>query len=266
MANLLGEDTRDHINLLDRERDPTFLRSESRDVDVLALISGREGGSDDDEDEDDDPLSPRGGFTQVTEASAPPVVSIQSMDFEETESYTWRMNHTRRFYHDIGNWWTSTRRTTAWKWVLVVTIGFLVGVMGVGVHELTSSLNAFKFDTTFEIFNKSTGDRAVAFFVFVFISIFFALVACGCCIAEPGATGSGIPEVKSYLNGVNLNKIVRVRILPFKLIGMCFSCASGLPLGKEGPMIHCGSVTGAAVSQGKTFTFGYDTSWTKFQG
>ena len=46
---------------------------------------------------------------------------------------------------------------------------------------------------------------------------------------------------------------------------MIFAVSAGLPLGKEGPMIHCGAVIGAAVSQGKTFTFGFDTSWTKFQ-
>lgn len=30
-------------------------------------------------------------------------------------------------------------------------------------------------------------------------------------------------------------------------------------------MIHAGAVAGAAISQGKTATFGFDTSWTKFQ-
>ena len=30
-------------------------------------------------------------------------------------------------------------------------------------------------------------------------------------------------------------------------------------------MIHAGSVAGAAISQGKSMTFGFDTSWTKFQ-
>lgn len=30
-------------------------------------------------------------------------------------------------------------------------------------------------------------------------------------------------------------------------------------------MIHIGSIVGAAISQGKSFTFGWDTSWTKFQ-
>jgi chloride channel 7 len=85
------------------------------------------------------------------------------------------------------------------------------------------------------------------------------------CWIEPAAAGSGIPEIKAYLNGINLNKVVRIRVLFAKVLGMCFSVSSGLPLGKEGPMIHSGSIVGAAVSQGKTITFGFDTSWTKFQ-
>jgi len=54
-------------------------------------------------------------------------------------------------------------------------------------------------------------------------------------------------------------------VLFSKVVGMCLSVSSGLPLGKEGPMIHAGSIIGAAVSQGNTITFGFDTSWSVFQ-
>ena len=50
---------------------------------------------------------------------------------------------------------------------------------------------------------------------------------------EPTAAGSGIPEIKAYLNGINLNKVVRIRVLIFKVIGMCFSVSAGLPLGNN---------------------------------
>ena len=88
---------------------------------------------------------------------------------------------------------------------------------------------------------------------------------------EPLAAGSGIPEIKSYLNGVKVGHVVRFRTLitkfrvyhtlslrspdrfkpgihrPSILIntvqatGVLFSVAGGLFVGKEGPMIHSGT-------------------------
>ena len=104
-----------------------------------------------------------------------------------------------------------------------------------------------------------------AFFSYVFISLFLVSCAGALCWLEPAAAGSGIPEIKAFLNGVNLDKVVKFRVVVAKVLGMCFSCAAGLPLGKEGPMIHAGSIIGAAVSLGQTITFGFDTSWNKFQ-
>lgn len=46
---------------------------------------------------------------------------------------------------------------------------------------------------------------------------------------------------------------------------MACSVAGGLPIGKEGPMIHSGAVVGAGLSQGKSTTLGCDTSFSKFQ-
>lgn len=40
-----------------------------------------------------------------------------------------------------------------------------------------------------------------------------------------------------------------MKTLVCKVVGIVFSCASGLPFGKEGPMVHAGSVIAAAVSQ-----------------
>ena len=169
----------------------------------------------------------------------------------------------RRFFQDRGHWWTSSRRTTAYKWVLVVITGIVIGVMGFGVSNGINALTNFKFHTA----NSYLNDKkwANAFFSFLTISVTYALAAGCLCAIEPAAAGSGIPEIKAFLNGVNLNRIVRIKVLYTKVIGMILSVSSGLPLGKEGPMIHTGSIVGAAVSQGKTITFGFDTSWSKFQ-
>lgn len=58
---------------------------------------------------------------------------------------------------------------------------------------------------------------------------------------EPAACGSGIPEMKGYLNGANFARAVRLKTLVVKAVGVMFSVSAGLPIGKEGPMVHIGS-------------------------
>ncbi len=128
---------------------------------------------------------------------------------------------------------------------------------------MTGILTQYKFGITTSYIDDNNWSSA--FFSFLFFCLFYELIAGVLCWIEPAAAGSGIPEIRSFLNGINLNKAVRIRVLICKVIGMCFAQAGGLPLGKEGPMIHAGAIVGAAVSQGKTITFGLDTSWTKFQ-
>ena len=49
------------------------------------------------------------------------------------------------------------------------------------------------------------------------------------------------------------------------VIGIIFACSAGLPLGKEGPMVHAGAVIAAGVSQGKANMWGLNTAFSKFQ-
>ena len=77
----------------------------------------------------------------------------------------------------------------------------------------------------------------------------FILVAWYTVYLEPLAAGSGIPEIKCFLNGINIPRVVSIKTLVCKIIGIIFSCSAGLPLGKEGPMVHAGAVVAAAVSQ-----------------
>ncbi|CAE8656075.1 unnamed protein product, partial [Polarella glacialis] len=77
---------------------------------------------------------------------------------------------------------------------------------------------------------------------------FVTIAAWLVCYYEVLAAGSGIPEIKCYLNGVKLPKVVGFRTLIAKAVGIVFSVAAGLPCGKEGPMIHSGAIVGAMVS------------------
>jgi Voltage gated chloride channel len=103
-----------------------------------------------------------------------------------------------------------------------------------------------------------------AFLAFVFYQVLFASIASIFVWIEPVSAGSGIPEVKCFLNGIDIPRIVRVKTLLCKVIGVTFSVAAGLPVGKEGPMVHSGAVVAAGISQGKTQFWGVDTSFSKF--
>jgi len=49
---------------------------------------------------------------------------------------------------------------------------------------------------------------------------------------EPITAGSGIPQVKCYLNGVKIPRIVRIKTLAVKSIGVITSVIGGLAGGK----------------------------------
>lgn len=49
---------------------------------------------------------------------------------------------------------------------------------------------------------------------------------------QPIAAGSGIPQVKCYLNGVKIPRVVRIKTLFVKVIGVICSVVGGLAVGK----------------------------------
>ncbi|OBS75495.1 hypothetical protein A6R68_14022 [Neotoma lepida] len=103
------------------------------------------------------------------------------------------------------------RRYEAVKWMVVFAIGVCTGLVGLFVDFSVRLFTQLKFG--------------------------------------PVAAGSGIPEIKCYLNGVKVPGIVRLRTLLCKVFGVLFSVAGGLFVGKEGPMIHSGAVVGAGLPQ-----------------
>lgn len=49
---------------------------------------------------------------------------------------------------------------------------------------------------------------------------------------EPVAAGSGIPQVKCYLNGIKIPRVVRFKTLVVKVVGVVSSVVGGLAVGK----------------------------------
>uniref|UniRef100_A0A914RSM9 Chloride channel protein n=1 Tax=Parascaris equorum TaxID=6256 RepID=A0A914RSM9_PAREQ len=65
----------------------------------------------------------------------------------------------------------------------------------------------------------------------------------------PQAIGSGIPEMKTILRGVQLKECLSFRTLLAKMVGLALAIGSGFPIGKEGPFVHVGSIVANLISR-----------------
>ena len=134
-----------------------------------------------------------------------------------------------------------------------------------GVRKLTTS----KLENLYDNLEKErdgTQGSTVGFFVYALTNMSMVLfAACMVVLGEPMAAGSGIPEIKTMLNGIKVPNAVTIKALVCKVIGVLFSVAGSLPCGKEGPMIHSGSILGAGIPLGKSSLLGVDFSFKYFQ-
>jgi chloride channel 2 len=55
---------------------------------------------------------------------------------------------------------------------------------------------------------------------------------------SPRAAGSGIPEMKCILAGVNLDEHMNNATVLAKVLGLVLMCGAGMPVGREGPLVH----------------------------
>jgi chloride channel 3/4/5 len=83
------------------------------------------------------------------------------------------------------------------------------------------------------------GSYVVEYSVFVLLSVLFATCASLLVVNfSLYAKQSGIPEVKVVLGGFVIRRFLGAWTLIVKSLGLCLAVASGMWLGKEGPLVH----------------------------
>ena len=223
---------------------------------------------------------------------------IQSHNYEPDESEVWRAYVAQVHFSNRGQWWTTGKKRALKRWILTFLVGVIQAFVAVSCNFSSRYLAQTKFDYVNKLLNPDSSSNAMdpsmhlqldddmtknlddatpldtelpfsrpgvsAFWAFCFIQVLYASIASMFVWIEPVSGGSGIPEIKCFLNGIDIPRVVRVKTLVCKVIGVTFSVAAGFPIGMEGPMVHIGSVVAAAISQGKTKFWGVDTSFTKF--
>lgn len=139
---------------------------------------------------------------------------------------------------------------TVFRWVLALLIG--AGTAGVAffIDYFCLVLYRAKFERVLAAIEDCGGCLSRPFGVYVGVNFLFTAVAAVTVCVAPVAAGSGIPEIKCYLNGVKIPGVLHPKTLVAKATGVLFSVAAGLPCGKEGPMIHSGAVVAAGLARG----------------
>lgn len=175
-------------------------------------------------------------------------LKYESLDYDNSENQLF-LEEERRMSH------MNFRCLEISRWVICGFIGLLTGLIACFIDIVVEFLADQKYvvvkkniDNFTEVGGLSISLVLWAVLNTAFIMIGSIIVAC----FEPIAAGSGIPQIKCYLNGVKIPRVVRLKTLVVKVCGVICSVAGGLAVGKEGPMIHSGAVVAAGVSQGRS--------------
>ncbi|KAG9130835.1 hypothetical protein Leryth_016979 [Lithospermum erythrorhizon] len=187
------------------------------------------------------------GRIKKTDAS-----SVESLDYEVIENYAYRLEQAKR--GKLYAWYS-----VVVKWLFALATGIGTGLAAVFINIAVENFAGWKFSLTFSIIQKS---YFAGFVVYMLINL--ALVFSSVYIIThfaPAAAGSGIPEIKGYLNGIDTHGILLFRTLVGKIFGSIGSVGGGLALGKEGPLVHTGACIASLLGQGGSTKYHLNSRW-----
>ncbi|GAV74798.1 CBS domain-containing protein/Voltage_CLC domain-containing protein [Cephalotus follicularis] len=178
--------------------------------------------------------------------------TVESLDYEVIENYAYREEQAQRGKLYVGYY-------VVVKWLFALLIGIGTGLAAVFINISVENFAGWKFALTFSIIQKS---YMAGFLVYILINL--GLVFSSVYIITkfaPAAAGSGIPEIKGYLNGVDIRGILLFRTLIGKIFGSIGSVGGGLALGKEGPLVHIGACIASLLGQGGSTKYHLSSRW-----
>ena len=205
-------------------------------------------------DDDDDDTSPLIESGLVCRGSSLYQLDtrLESLDYEIPQSIIRQTDQHRRTKK-------SPTRIELERWVCCFFIGLSVGITGILITVSIDILGTWKIKLLQHLFHGHNKNWApeVTWISINFILVLFSSLLC--VYLAPVAAGSGIPQIKCFLNGVKIPKVIRLRALFVKFVGIITAVVGGLAVGKEGPMVHCGAVLAGGLSQGQSISLKFTT-------
>ncbi|XP_057530466.1 chloride channel protein CLC-c-like [Amaranthus tricolor] len=201
-------------------------------------------------------LMKRTNYTSQLAIVGAKVSAIESLDYEiiENELFKedWRSrNKFQRFQYIF------------FKWTLALLIGLCTGFVGFCNNISVENIAGFKFLQTINYVYQEKYFKGFIFFAGC--NLVLAIGAASvCALIAPAAAGSGIPEVKAYLNGVDAHSILAPSTLFVKIIGSILGVSAGFVVGKEGPMVHTGACIASLLGQGGSRKYHLTWKWLRY--
>ncbi|KAG6780125.1 hypothetical protein POTOM_012979 [Populus tomentosa] len=167
---------------------------------------------------------------------------IESLDYEIADNELFKQDWRSRKKVEIYQY-------VVLKWTLALLIGLGTGLVGFFNNLAVENIAGFKLLLTNNLMLENKYYQAFATYAGCNVVLAIAAAAL-CAYVAPAAAGSGIPEVKAYLNGVDAPSILAPATLFVKIFGSIFGVAAGFVVGKEGPMVHTGACIASLLGQG----------------
>ncbi|CAH1780242.1 unnamed protein product [Owenia fusiformis] len=141
------------------------------------------------------------------------------------------------------------------RWLVMLMIGIGTALVATIIEICIEYITEYKFLALKKLFDFCRTYSCLAVPLLAWVAFNALVVAAGSALVTyvaPQAAGSGIPQIKCYLNGVKIPGLLSIKTLAAKMFGVILSVGGGLACGKEGPMIHSGSIVAAGISQGRS--------------
>ncbi|XVF60958.1 hypothetical protein PTKIN_Ptkin08bG0089300 [Pterospermum kingtungense] len=184
------------------------------------------------------------------------VCPVESLDYEIVENELFKQD------------WRSRKKIQIFqylllKWAFALIIGVGTGLVGIFNNIAVENISGFKLLLTTELMLKH--EYYKAFVAYAGCNMVLAAAAAAlCAFIAPAAAGSGIPEVKAYLNGVDAHSILAPSTLFVKIFGSVLGVSAGFVVGKEGPMVHTGACIASLIGQGGSRKYHLTWRWLRY--
>jgi chloride channel 7 len=148
------------------------------------------------------------------------------------------------------------------KWFATISVAVVCAITAGAILVSSMAIVTWKLSLMKHLWQEEYSKSAFAlwltygFVATLMTTLFVTLV-------QPSAGGSGVPDVKAYLNGNRMPGTTSVSTWAGRVFGLPLVTSSGLFAGMQGPMAHIGAITAAGISSGQSDFLGCHVAFFK---